>query len=617
MRLPFFLLFLLFPLSLNAQNRSAEKTDTYQVSINLNEVQNDQLKVDILVPSMEGDTSEFIFPKIVPGTYSISDYGRFISEFKAFDSLDNSLPVQPISVNQFQIKNSSRLKKISYWVHDTFDSPLENPIFEPAGTNIEANKNYLINTFGFIGFFKGYENNPFKIIIKHSSDLYGATSLKRIYNDAETDIFHSKNYVNLADSPIMYCKPDTSHLIINGTHILVSVYSPNGLLSSDFVLKKVKETLAAQKAYLGGSLPVDRYTFIIYLSPLKGISGSWGALEHSYSSVFFLPEVNPEALARTIRNVSAHEFFHIVTPLNLHSEEIQYFDFLQPKMSEHLWLYEGVTEYSAMNMQVKYKLMNLQDYLAVIQRKINAADRFNDNLPFTVMSKGCLDKYADQYENVYQKGALIAMCLDIKLIELSNGKYNLQALIRDLSKLYGPNKPFKDHELFDKIEELTYPEIGIFLKNYVAGTKKLPYRDILALVGVNFIAHEKIEEITLGNITLDFNPETQRVYIKSLKGSNEFAKEIKYKVGDEIIKLNGMELNSTNFQYAFNAFKNNTNEGDKVIIQVARRRKTGNFNYKRLKAKAMKITLEKRNSVEIMNQPSLRQLDFRKIWTNP
>jgi predicted metalloprotease with PDZ domain len=46
-------------------------------------------------------------------------------------------------------------------------------------------------------------------------------------------------------------------------------------------------------------------------------------------------------------DVVSHEFFHIVTPLSIHSKEIQDFDYNDPKMSEHLWMYEGVTEYFA------------------------------------------------------------------------------------------------------------------------------------------------------------------------------------------------------------------------------------------------------------------------------
>jgi len=616
MKSPFLFILVIWPLLLKAQHNPLQKDETYQVFINLSEVQNDQLQVEIIVPPIENSSAEYIIPKIVPGTYSISDFGRFISEFKAFDTNGTPLSVDSIGINQFQIRDAHMLKKISYKVDDTFDSNLNNPIFEPAGTNIEVYQNFLLNTFGFIGYLQGLQDKYYELTIKHSPDLYGATSLKRIYTDPEIDIFRSKNYLNLSDSPIMYCKPDTSHLVVGGADILVSVYSPKRLLTSAFVMENVKEMLMAQKEYLGGSLPVDRYTFIIYLSPKKGVSGSWGALEHSYSSVYFLPEANPNALVHTIRNVSAHEFFHIVTPLSIHSEEIHYFDFLQPKMSEHLWLYEGVTEYSAGNMQVKYKLIDLNEYLAIIRGKMNAADRYNDTLPFTIMSKGCLYEYPDQYQNVYQKGALIGMCLDLKLIELSDGTYNLQALLRDLAKNYGPHKPFKDEELFAKIEELTFPEIGYFLNDYVSGEKKLPYGKTLAAAGINYVARKKNREITLGKIPLSFNPETQRVYIRSLKGANEFAQKIKYKQGDELISLNGIALEPDNLQEALSLFKKHTKEGDRVIIMVARKNKKGVYKSKRLKAKAMAVDSETRNFIELMNNPSEEQLAIRKTWTN-
>ena len=42
-----------------------------------------------------------------------------------------------------------QLDKVSHWVEDTYDATYDNPIFEPAGTNIEEGKNYLLNTFGF------------------------------------------------------------------------------------------------------------------------------------------------------------------------------------------------------------------------------------------------------------------------------------------------------------------------------------------------------------------------------------------------------------------------------------------------------------------------------------
>ena len=48
------------------------------------------------------------------------------------------------------------------------------------------------------------------------------------------------------------------------------------------------------------------------------------------------------------------------------------------------------------------------------------AEEFDDNLPFTELSLGALDLYADQYYNVYQKGALLGLALDLSLLELSD-----------------------------------------------------------------------------------------------------------------------------------------------------------------------------------------------------
>ena len=76
------------------------------------------------------------------------------------------------------------------------------------------------------------------------------------------------------------------------------------------------------------------------------------------SSMYYTPEMDTASLKTTMDNFTTHEFFHVITPLSIHSEEIGNFDFNNPKMSEHLWLYEGVTEYSAGIMQVKEGLDN-------------------------------------------------------------------------------------------------------------------------------------------------------------------------------------------------------------------------------------------------------------------
>jgi predicted metalloprotease with PDZ domain len=107
-----------------------------------------------------------------------------------------------------------------------------------------------------------------------------------------------------------------------------------------------------------------------------------------------MPEMPDNILIPQLREIAAHEFFHIITPLNIHSEEIQYFDYDNPKMSDHLWLYEGTTEYHAHAMQVKYGFYSADAFLQTLKEKMTGAQfAFNDTLPFTEMSKGCLDTF--------------------------------------------------------------------------------------------------------------------------------------------------------------------------------------------------------------------------------
>ena len=108
--------------------------------------------------------------------------------------------------------------------------------------------------------------------------------------------------------------------------------------------------------------------------------------------------------------------------------------------------------------------------------KIQHAATLNDKMPFTEMSANVLVKpYKDQYLNVYEKGALIGMCIDIIIREKSNGERGILDLMRKLSAEYGAKKPFNDDELFEKIIQFTYPEVGTFLTTHVSGSTPIPY----------------------------------------------------------------------------------------------------------------------------------------------
>ncbi|MGB1270348.1 MAG: peptidase M61, partial [Flavobacteriaceae bacterium] len=61
---------------------------------------------------------------------------------------------------------------------------------------------------------------------------------------------------------------------------------------------------------------------------------SFGALEHLSSTTVVYPEsyTKKQLADGMINGTVSHEFFHIVSPLSVHSEEIQNFNFNEPNM---------------------------------------------------------------------------------------------------------------------------------------------------------------------------------------------------------------------------------------------------------------------------------------------
>ena len=544
-----------FSYTVMAQKKS--KVNEVKVTIDLNQVKNDKVMVSITPPTFTSNQVVFHFPKTVPGTYSTDNYGKLVDDLKAFDKSGKELVISKIDDNSWDVPNAKSVAKITYWVNDTYDSESGNgfgkeDIFSPAGTNILEGVNFMLNNHGFVGFFndkKALTEIPYTLTVLHPATLYGATSLVDIDKSDTVDVFKASRYFELTDNPIMYAKPDYETFMVDGMEIFFSVYSPTGVHSAKSLLPDLEKTMRAQKAFMGSINSNKRYTVLLYLSDYnKNDAKGFGALEHHTSTTVCFPEAMPtEALGEQIKDVVSHEFFHIVTPLSIHSTEIQYFDYTNPKMSEHLWMYEGVTEYFANIFQVNQDLIDADEFYQRMVGKINNAANLNDTMSFTEMSSNVLvEPYKAQYLNVYEKGALIGMCIDIIIREKSNGERGILDLMKKLSQEYGVDKPFNDNELFAKIVQLTYPEVGEFLNTHVAGTTPIPYEVYFAKMGVSkqkmsIPGNPFLKDMSTPFITV--NPTTKEIIVIPGSDLNDFMNNLGLKGGDIITSINDKPYN--------------------------------------------------------------------------
>lgn len=459
-----------------------------ETSINLSNITDDKAPVIINPGRFTVETVTYRLPRVVQGTYSVSDFGKYIDSFKAFDYKGNEMAVSKLDTNSWTIANAKELDKITYLVNDTYDIEKTGGIgkdtpFSPSGTNIEP-ENYVLNLHGFIGYFDSLKNNQYKLDITAPSDFIRTSALQNISSKASEDgkmtttSYFAPRYFDITDNPMMYGKLDVEEFQVGDIKIVLSVYSPNKVHTAKSLKDVVFKMMQAQKVYMGDINSTPRYDIYLYLSDgSEGSPKGFGALEHHTSTVVVLPEaMDQDAIASAMTDVVSHEFFHIVTPLSVHSEDVHYFDYNNPTFSKHLWMYEGVTEYFATLFQVDQGLVEEKDFYNKILGKINASKKLNDAMSFTIMSENVLKApYKDQYLNVYQKGALIGMCIDILMREASNGNRGILSLMKELSNKYGKNKPFEDDKLIEEITAMTYPSVGEFLNTHVVGDIPIDY----------------------------------------------------------------------------------------------------------------------------------------------
>ena len=551
-------LILVFTLCANAQN-----TGMHSYSIDLTQVVEDRVKVSIDAKLIrwtapEQSTYNFHFPATIPGTYATLDYGRFIQDFQAYGANGTLLKVKQKG-NTFVIQGQP--ERIQYWADDTFDSRIrKNKVFEPAGTNNQERLNFLLNAAGYFGFFEGQEGLPVSLELTKSPRLHGLSAMES-YSYGNTQNFYAENYHEFLDSPIMVSQPDTTSFMLGGAKVTIGVFTENGKELSRDIYKQVETSMKAIEAFLQGDLPVDNYAFIFYIKDhtefeslfngsefkigtlfkaIRKLAGKgFGALEHGNSSVYYLPDFGGTTVLDGMADVCIHEFFHILTPLGLHSEEIGNFNYIEPKMSKHLWLYEGITEYFAGISQVKGGVISKEEYVRNLLRgKIRAASRYpTKKMSFTEMSENVLDKpYKKHYGQVYQRGALMGALLDIRIMELTHGKKDLHDIILTLRATYGPNKSFNDDAIIKEFVGLVHADLQQFFDDYVTGKEELPVKAYLNKVGIAY--DQNYEGAVMMDPLLDLGYKTRGrrssefIEIKKIPKVNPY----QLQVGDRVLR---------------------------------------------------------------------------------
>ncbi len=536
---------------------------TYEVDLTHHE--DDLFHVTLYPGKLTDEEKDFNFVRNAPGVHALLDFGRFVKSFSALDSYGQEIPSRRMSTNQWRISAPERVHRIVYDIEDSFDAEVEGRRMHPqVATGIEE-RYVILNTFGVFGFFDRLLSRPIHVRIAHKPEWTIGTALDR---NAAGD-FIADSFYHLADSPILLGELSYATEKIGGIDVDVFVYSPVEELSASSVLDSARSVLTAATELIGFA-PVDRYVFLFYFhNGETARRNKWsgaGALEHSYSSAYALPV--GEGVLERINGGIAHEFMHILTPLHLRSSVIADFDFSEVTADLHVWLYEGVTEWVGVMLRLRGGIMGIDEYFLKIRDKMEMADLFDPEYSLTRISfEWSTEEGRRQWGNVYNRGALVATLLDIRLLELSGGTRGLREVYLELIKRFGKDTPFDNESFFDVLVQNTYPEIRSFIDQYIIGTEELPYREHFAKVGIDYTFSQpaKVNSARFGIALVDAKRKDRYKIDSFSKGHEGFG----LKVGDVLKSVFGIDALAQNWD-DITARRRTMRAGDKYPISIER-----------------------------------------------
>ncbi|MBU1100909.1 MAG: hypothetical protein KKA84_10955 [Bacteroidetes bacterium] len=576
---------------------------TYDVD--LTNYLDDLFHVTVYPVSLSAENNMYHFPANVPGTYGRENFGRFVHDLKALDVNGNEILTEKVSDNSWLLNEPEKIFKLTYNVEDTYDSEVDGGNVMPmSGTGIDSNY-VVLNTHGVAGYFEGQQFEPLQIKVEYKSEWTLGTSLE----EGSNGYFIADNYNELVDNPILIGELTHSTFMVNQVEVNIYVYSTNEGINAAKLAEVSNDVLQASEEFIGYS-PVAKYSFLMCFWDMEYARSlnfrGFGALEHNTSSLYALPLFgDPENQLLDVRETMTHEFCHILTPLNLRSEKISKFNFIEPEASEHLWLYEGVTEWASNILLMRGGKITLEEYLKMQSQKIEEGQELDQTISLSELSLNIYSpEYAVNFIDFYRRGAIVAALLDIRLLELSGGERGLREVFMELIKEHGENKPFDDKTFFDLLVEKTYPEIKDFIDNYIKGTSPLPIADYFRKIGINYYP---------SRISKDPRP-TFGIWIASRPDKYNFirkiydeAKVFGYQVDDTVLEMQGIKLEPRNMPEVFKELYSKYKMGDDVKVKVKRGDEEIELDAKLIQRLDFYV-------FEVDENPTTEQLKLREAW---
>lgn len=498
-----------------------------------------RIHVTLELEMMGAEVVNFQMPAWAPGAYAMTNYGRFVENFKAFGHDGKQKPIERINENRWHIKHGKDIKRITYEVINSYkdSTSLYFALAHFDSALVFANSPALF----------GYVNNekqlPAEVTYKYPKNWQLEVVLDSLGTSETQDHretrYRAKNYDELIDAPLMAGTGFQNRSFMLGKTRFDIVVTSDREFPMDSLTYYTKQIVEAQLDFFRDT-PFVNYKFLINAPTFLNMPRKDnGALEHANSSAYLLVNVPWAYVRDPFCHIISHEFFHAWNVKRIHSNKLGPFDYTKPVRTTELWMAEGVTDYFAHFLLSRYNILPPESVASTISALSEAIE--NDNEPYMLsLEELSLEESNFNIENAlqfYTRGTLSGLLLDIELRSRTNNKQSLDNVILTLNKEAKQRKTYSDSQLADKITKITGVNIKDFYKKYIAGKTAYPIDEYLKKVGV--ARRIRLTESTGVSLRTKFDSSGGILVIDSIFETSAFHKS-SIVSGDTLLMIGGV-----------------------------------------------------------------------------
>jgi len=491
-----------------------------------------KLSVELILNCQDQDEITLTLPVWRPGRYEAANFSKNLTNLKITDLERRFLKTQKPSAN--------------LWKVVTRDIETLKITYEYFAYRMDAGNSWYDNELIYLNFINClmYDVDRMDESCSIKLDLPPDYNVACAMNLSEDKRYHTKNYYELVDSPLIASKQLTQ-LNYTVANTLFSIWI-NGQTDLDYenLISQFKSFSKSQIDTFG-DFPEDEYHFLILALPYKHYHG----VEHANSTVICIgpgEDLSDENLYKELLGVSSHELFHAWNILKIRPQELLPYKFHEEVCFPTGFVAEGFTTYYGDLLLCRSNVFSVEQYFDELNTLFNRHFWNYGRLNESVVESS-LNLWIDGYQtgaphkksSIYVEGAMVSLCLDLEIITASDGKKCLDDVMLLLWQKFG--KPFRGYSLEDiqsACEEVIARSLESYFNNYVHGThdKKAKIEGLLDEVGCKLESSANKNFLTK-NLGVRGKEANDKFKVFSIAPDSTGEKY--FSIGDEIIKIDG------------------------------------------------------------------------------